>query len=582
MSLIIPLQAAVRGAPQGMPRGQKSRASLFSEGAFPMANNEQDKRPRAPKKANTDTVSFRVVASLQRGANDAVAVPHRGPIPLRLVVNAFGQLLYRVGFETEYVVRCFWRGLRRATAGARRWAVLAAKTVAAPFGLFFRTMWRDLSAPFVHLAHGMRHLKAEKQAGSGTSSIAFIRSGVQKHRAVLAGALGYLLPVGALAILVFTVSQVLGANYSLAVEYKGDIIGFVENENVWEAANSLVRERIIASDETDQAWNAEPVFTIRAVDKAALSSASYLADTIVKNSSDEIQNATGIHVNGQLVGVVTDGAALQQVLDDTLAPYETGGEFHRVAFAQEIELVPGIYYTSSIEDISAVTDALRADPTYLQVKITDREEYDDVQPYETITQESDDYYEGTQRVLQRGRNGRQHVVADVTRVNGEEVAREVVETTVLEEMTPRIVVVGTKSYDFATSVGHVGLGSLSFPVPGYSYITTRFGQGRHRGTDICVPAGTPIYACAGGTVVEAGWHYSWGNYVRIDHGGYYTLYAHCSQLSVSAGQAVAQGQLVGLVGNTGNSSGNHCHLELWLDNSGSYYSLTDPLNYMTP
>ena len=154
-----------------------------------MANNEQDKRPRAPKKANTDTVSFRVVASLQRGANDAVAVPHRGPIPLRLVVNAFGQLLYRVGFETEYVVRCFWRGLRRATAGARRWAVLAAKTVAAPFGLFFRTMWRDLSAPFVHLAHGMRHLKAEKQAGSGTSSIAFIRSGVQKHRAVLAGAL---------------------------------------------------------------------------------------------------------------------------------------------------------------------------------------------------------------------------------------------------------------------------------------------------------------------------------------------------------------------------------------------------------
>ena len=79
----------------------------------------------------------------------------------------------------------------------------------------------------------MRHLKAEKQADSGTSSIAFIRSGVQKHRAVLAGALGYLLPVGALAILVFTVSQVLGANYSLAVEYKGDIIGFVENENVW-------------------------------------------------------------------------------------------------------------------------------------------------------------------------------------------------------------------------------------------------------------------------------------------------------------------------------------------------------------
>ena len=566
-----------------MPRGRRAaHPFLRNKELFQMANNEQDKRPRAPKKANTDTVSFRVVASLQRGANDAVAVPHRGHIPLRLVVNALGQLLYRTGFETEYLVRCAWRSLRRATAGLRHVAVIAAKTVAEPLGLFFRSMWRDLSAPFVHLAHGLRHLKAEKRAGSDTSSIAFIRSGVHKHRAVLAGALGYLLPLGALAILVFTVSQVLGANYSLAVEYNGSLIGFIENETVWENANSLVRERIIASDETDQTWNAEPVFTIRSVDEAALSSASYLADTIIRNSSDEIQNATGIHVNGQLVGVVTDGAALQQVLDDTLAPYENGDEFHRVAFAQDIELVPGIYYTSSIEDLATVTDTLRADPTYLQVQITDREEYDDVQPYETITQESDDYYEGTQRVIQRGVNGRQHVVADVTRVNGEEVSREIVQTTVLEEMTPRIVVVGTKSYDFATSIGHVGSGSLSFPVPGYSYITTRFGQGGHRGTDICAPAGTPIYACASGTVVEAGWHYSWGNYVRIDHGGYYTLYAHCSQLTVSAGQSVAQGQLIGLVGNTGYSSGNHCHLELWLDNSGAYSRLTDPLNYMTP
>ena len=216
------------------------------------------------------------------------------------------------------------------------------------------------------------------------------------------------------------------------------------------------------------------------------------------------------------------------------------------------------------------------------MQITDREEYDDVQPYETITQESDDYYEGTQRVIQRGVNGRQHVVADVTRVNGEEVSREIVQTTVLEEMTPRIVVVGTKSYDFATSIGHVGSGSLSFPCRAIPTSPPGFGQGGHRGTDICAPAGTPIYACASGTVVEAGWHYSWGNYVRIDHGGYYTLYAHCSQLTVSAGQSVAQGQLIGLVGNTGYSSGNHCHLELWLDNSGAYSRLTDPLNYMTP
>ncbi|MFQ9900580.1 MAG: hypothetical protein ACLRWF_02190 [Ruthenibacterium sp.] len=233
-----------------------------------MANNEQDKRPRAPKKANTDTVSFRVVASLQRGANDAVAVPHRGHIPLRLMVNALGQLLYRTGFETEYLVRCAWRSREGPLPAAAREPSLPPKRWQSPWGCSSAPCGATCRPPLCAPGARAAPRKAEKRAGSDTSSIAFIRSGVHKHRAVLAGALGYLLPLGALAILVFTVSQVLGANYSLAVEYNGSLIGFIENETVWENANSLVRERIIASDETDQTWNAEPVFTIRSVDEA--------------------------------------------------------------------------------------------------------------------------------------------------------------------------------------------------------------------------------------------------------------------------------------------------------------------------
>ena len=58
-------------------------------------------------------------------------------------------------------------------------------------------------------------------------------------------------------------------------------------------------------------------------------------------------------------------------------------------------------------------------------------------------------------------------------------------------------------------------------------------------------------------------HYSWGNYVKIDHGnGYKTLYAHMSSFAVSLGDTVEQGQVIGYVGNTGNSYGNHCHLEM--------------------
>lgn len=90
----------------------------------------------------------------------------------------------------------------------------------------------------------------------------------------------------------------------------------------------------------------------------------------------------------------------------------------------------------------------------------------------------------------------------------------------------------------------------------------------HRGADICASYGTTIIASDSGTVIAAGWHYSYGNYVEIDHGnGYKTLYAHMSAISVSQGQAVSQGDKIGEVGSTGNSTGNHCHFEMYYNDA---------------
>ena len=75
--------------------------------------------------------------------------------------------------------------------------------------------------------------------------------------------------------------------------------------------------------------------------------------------------------------------------------------------------------------------------------------------------------------------------------------------------------------------------------------------------------GTPVYAAAAGTVTTAQYHYSYGNYVVIDHGnGVSTLYAHAQALVVSAGQTVEKGQLIMYEGSTGNSSGPHVHFEI--------------------
>lgn len=100
-------------------------------------------------------------------------------------------------------------------------------------------------------------------------------------------------------------------------------------------------------------------------------------------------------------------------------------------------------------------------------------------------------------------------------------------------------------------------------------ITSRFGSrssvrvGAHTGLDIAAPKGTPIKAAAGGTVVHAGWKGSLGNLVIISHGnGVQTYYGHCSTICVSAGDTVSQGDIIAKVGSTGNSTGNHLHLEV--------------------
>lgn len=90
---------------------------------------------------------------------------------------------------------------------------------------------------------------------------------------------------------------------------------------------------------------------------------------------------------------------------------------------------------------------------------------------------------------------------------------------------------------------------------------------RHHGTDIAAESGTPIAAVHSGTVIEAGWKNSvYGYAVLLDHGnGWQTLSAHCSQVLVTPGQKVNQGDTIALVGSTGNSTGPHLHLELKKD-----------------
>lgn len=134
-------------------------------------------------------------------------------------------------------------------------------------------------------------------------------------------------------------------------------------------------------------------------------------------------------------------------------------------------------------------------------------------------------------------------------------------------------------YDKARQDVEISATGFAVPVKNYS-ISSPFGlRGGefHRGLDMAAAQGEPIYASKPGTVLKAEYHYSWGNHVVIEHnGGMTTLYAHQAEYVVKPGDHVEQGQLIGYVGSTGNSTGSHLHLEICQDSSLSQGKLLDP------
>ncbi|MEG1848342.1 MAG: peptidoglycan DD-metalloendopeptidase family protein [Lachnospiraceae bacterium] len=128
-------------------------------------------------------------------------------------------------------------------------------------------------------------------------------------------------------------------------------------------------------------------------------------------------------------------------------------------------------------------------------------------------------------------------------------------------------------------------GQFAFPAPSYKRISDDYGyrthpilkiQQFHNGVDLASPNGSPILAAYDGTVVQATYSNTMGNYIMIDHGdGLYTIYMHASALYVEKGSVVTKGQKIAAVGSTGRSTGPHLHFSVRLN--GSYVS---PWNYL--
>ncbi len=449
---------------------------------------------------------------------------------------------------------------------------------------------------------------------------------------ILGTVFNYVAPVVSFIILVGLIHENTNLQFALEVEYNDKMIGYIEKESDFDESEKIMQSRIVY-EEYQPPLDTVPKYTLKVIDEEELSTVNEIADELIAASGNEITEASGLYVDGVFYGAVEDAAPIRALLDSMLDQYRTGSENERVDFVQDVELSKGLYLLSSLvepEEMEAVlTSEVEGEVTYtvvegdaptlisqkmdipysqlkalnpgieesllvgqevlisnqvnfLTVKRTVTEVYEEDIPFGTEEVVDANYAKGYQAVRSSGVLGKRLVTADVVYVNGLEEDRTEVDSVVLKEPVDQVVTVGTAEpiQVLSSSSGGSAAGSSGgfiWPVDGGHVTCGINGYWGHTGMDIGANRGTVIRAAASGTVVKAvRQYYAYGIHVKISHGnGIYTLYAHMSQLAVSYGDYVQQGQIIGYVGMTGNASGNHCHFEIIINGR-----FMDPAKYI--
>lgn len=556
---------------------------------------------------------------------------------LRKVKIKLGRLFYALGSEAEYRVVCTGRRLCQLGKFLQRIFGSCKLKFCTYLHRSFHNVRSDISEPVTRAKQGASGIKTliadEKANGMGHAlrlAGSYARTGIKKNAYLAKNLAYYILPLAAAVAFVVTVNQFMSKNYALAVEYKGQVVGYVKEEAVYQNAEKMVKGRIVYTDSNQQDWSITPTFSVVAAPEEEISDTETLANAILEKSGAEISEAVGLYVDGQFYGATTDALQLENDLEQIKKPYQEQYPDAEIGFVQNVELKSGVYLTSSVVEYSQLsallTSQVQGQRTYtivkgdtpliiagkndvkladlyalnpvldngnnlpigqelvisgaqsfLQVKAVKTEVTEEEVPFATNKTNDPKLSFGVSKTTQKGENGLDSVTytdtyVDGVRVSHVEVARTVVRAPVTEEIS-----IGAKVTASGQTIT-MGTGPLMFPVgPGYKGMSRGFtGVNAHNGLDLRGFVGTPIYAAQSGVVTTALYtNRGYGIYVVVNHGGgMSTLYGHCSGLVVSAGQAVQKGQLIAYVGSTGNSTGPHCHFEVIMNGTR-----VNPMNY---
>ena len=276
-----------------------------------------------------------------------------------------------------------------------------------------------------------------------------------------------------------------------------------------------------------------------------------------------------VSLNGELIGYTSDKSNLQERINK----YVESGNGDDVVFAQ-IDSMPKYKLCLLKKDVQTNDDEIYTKVTsngteyYRFYAITDNKEE---KYYVSTFKEAEDIVKKLKDKDSANKNDI-GILEKYDKTKKELTDVDTCVSKLYEKVIPKKVYVASKRVSAVPSGGssaYVNIGvTLQKPLTG-GIITSRFGSREsirsspHRGMDIAASYGAPIKAAAGGTVTLSGWNGSYGYCIKISHGnGTETVYGHCSKLIAKVGQKVSQGQVIAKVGSTGNSTGNHLHLEV--------------------
>ena len=399
-----------------------------------------------------------------------------------------------------------------------------------------------------------------------------------KEESFFKSAYNHLLPFAAILVIILLFHISGNKIPALKIMYQGETIAYAENQSVWnEGKNQALSMLYETADSGD--FLKDITFEMERVEPVKLSSASVISESLLANSSSEYKRACGIYIDGKLLCATQNESDALSVLDSILAPYEKKAKDDTiVGFVEEIEYVQGYYPENSdiIWDTAKLLSVLQSENSPVRVKTMKTVTRYETIKYDTVKRNTSTLYKGTKKTVQKGQNGKMLITELVTYIDSQKTYTATVSEKVVTAPITEIIQIGTKSNTYGGSYGSAT--GFIWPTRGAYRVSSHYGYrsasisgwSYHGGIDIVLgsgsSAGIPVVASASGTVVTAysGWR-GYGHTVVIDHGnGVKTRYAHMypGSITVRVGQRVYQGQQIGRIGSTGNSTGPHLHFEV--------------------